>query len=166
MRRLNQDAVIAIILLLASGVLFWSTFSIRTADYGVLAPSTWPRVITVALGILSAIYLAQSIKKDDGEVYEGTADRDPGIMAWLVYWKNPIICFVLFFAFLITLPVFGSLIGGILFVFFLMGFLGGFAPRAMLVHAALATATVGGMWAIFTYGLGVLLPSGMIFSPF
>ncbi len=166
MKRLNQDAVIAIVLLLASGILFWSTFSIRTADYGVLAPSAWPRVIIIALGILSAIYLVQSIQDGSGEFYEGTADRAPGIKGWLVYWKNPIICFVLFFAFLLTLPVFGSLIGGVLFVFLLMSFLGGFAPRDMLVHAALALATVGGMWAIFTYGLGVLLPPGMIFSPF
>ena len=43
MRRLNQDAVIAVFLLLASGVLFWATFSIRTPDYGVLTPSAWPR---------------------------------------------------------------------------------------------------------------------------
>ena len=35
--------------------------------------------------------------------------------------------------------------------------------------AVLTTAfivTVGGMWSIFTYGLGVILPAGEIFSPF
>jgi putative tricarboxylic transport membrane protein len=167
MRRLNQDAVIAIVLLLISGVLFWSTFSIRTPDYGVLAPSTWPRIIIIVLAILSVIYLISSIKEGEGTTYQGgPADREPGLKAWLVYWQNPIICFVLFFVYLFTLPVLGSLIGGVLFVFALMSAIGGFAKKDMGVHAMLALTTVGGMWSIFTYGLEVILPTGIIFSPF
>jgi hypothetical protein len=60
----------------------------------------------------------------------------------------------------------GSLIGGVLFVFTLMGVLGGWSPKHILQHAALALISVGGMWAIFTYGLEVILPPGEIFSPF
>ncbi len=167
MRRLNQDAVIAIFLLLACGVLFWSTFSIRTPDYGVLSPATWPRVVILSLAILSLIYLIQSIKQ--GAVESGNSggiERAPGLKGWLVYWQNPIICFVLFFAFLLTLPILGSLIGGVLFVFALMSAIGGLAPRDIVLHAALALVTVGGMWCIFTFGLDVLLPTGVIFSPF
>ena len=65
MRRLNQDTIIAVFLLLASGVLFWATFSIRTPDYGVLTPSAWPRVIIFALAALSFLYLIQSVKKGE-----------------------------------------------------------------------------------------------------
>ena len=165
MRRLNQDAIIAIILLMASGVLFWATLSIRSPDYGALAPSTWPQVIIVVMAILSAIYLVQSLKQGvDENISE--PDREPGLVNWFIYWKNPIFCFALFFVYLFTLPYLGSLIGGVLFVFILMGILGGFAPKSMAVHALLALATVGGMWAIFTYGLEVILPPGVIFSPF
>ena len=167
MRRLNQDAIIAIILLLVTGVLFWSTFSIRNPDYGVLAPSAWPRTIIIGLGILSAIYLLQSIKDGPDSVNGAeTTDRDPGFKAWLIYWKNPIICFFIFFLYLVTLPILGSLIGGVCFVFGLMSLLGGIAPRDMALHAVLSLATVGGMWSIFTFGLDVLLPTGVIFSVF
>jgi len=164
MRRLNHDTVIAIFLILASGVLFWSTFSIRSPDYGVLAPSAWPRGIIIALAILSVIYLIQSLRR---EPVEGDVPKHPsGIKAWVVYWHNPIICFGLFFAYLITLPILGSLIGGVLFVFSLMCAIGGIAPRDVMSHAVLALVTVGGMWSIFTFGLDVILPTGVIFSPF
>ncbi len=167
MRRLNQDAVIAIFLILASGVLFWSTFSIRSPDYGVLAPSAWPRVIIIVLAILSVIYLIQSVGKEQPAAdQKAQAGRQPGVAGWLVYWKNPIFCFVLFLVYLLTLPLLGSLIGGVSFVFILMSILGGISKENVLTHATLALATVGGMWIIFTYGLEVILPQGVIFSAF
>ena len=171
MGRLNRDAVIAIVLLMACGILFWSTFSIRTPDYGQLLPSTWPRVILAVLTLLSVIYLIQSLRhgpaaQPDGEPDDGGVPRRPGLIGWILYWRNPIWCFVLFFAYLVTLPVLGSLIGGVGFVFTLMCVLGGWTPKHLLQHAALALITVGGMWSIFTFGLGVLLPSGVIFSPY
>ena len=156
---------------MACGILFWSTFSIRVPDYGQLPPSTWPRVILGALTLLSVIYLIQSLRQgpaaaggtgEDGE--EPT--RAPGLIGWIAYWCNPLWCFGLFFAYLVTLPVLGSLIGGVAFVFTLMGVLGGWSPRHLIQHAVLALISVGGMWSVFTYGLGVILPPGEIFSPF
>ena len=176
MGRLNRDAVIAIVLLMVCGILFWSTFSIRAPDYGQLKPSTWPRVVLGVLALLSAIYLVQSLRRgpapeddpDSGgpDSYEGGPARAPGPIGWILYWRNPLWCFGLFFAYLVTLPFLGSLIGGVLFVFTLMGVLGGWSARNLMQHAALALITVGGMWGIFTYGLGVILPPGEIFSPF
>jgi putative tricarboxylic transport membrane protein len=165
MSRLNQDAIIALILLLVCSILFWSTFSIRTADYGTLAPSTWPRVVIFLLWLLSAIYLFQSIQKGSDPSVKAAVARQPGLFGWLAHWKNPIICFVLFFGFLLSLPILGSLIGGVAFVFLLMSFLGGFAPRDMAIHMVLALTTIGTVWAIFTFWLGVLLPPGIILSP-
>ena len=80
--------------------------------------------------------------------------------------RNPIWCFVLFFGYVASLPVLGMLIGGVTFVFLLQCVLGGWSPRNLVVHALVALATVGGMWCIFTFGLGVLLPPGEIFNPF
>lgn len=169
MGRLNRDTVVAIVLLMACGVMFNATFDIRTPDYGQLMPSTWPRVILSALTLLCVIYLFQSIRQgpteNDERLEEGTRP-DPGFIGWLRYWQNPIWCFVLFFLYLATLPYLGSLIGGVLFVFALMGVLGGWSAKQLVQHAVLAIATVGGMWALFTYGLGVILPPGIIFSPF
>ncbi len=81
---------------------------------------------------------------------------------YLVYWRNPIICFGLFAAYLALLPVLGMLIDGMAFVFVLLCALGGWSPRDMAIHAAVAVISVGGMWSVFTFGLNVLLPTGML----
>ncbi len=166
MGRLNRDSVIAIVLLMVCGILFWSTFSIRSPDYGQLKPSTWPRVVLGVLSLLSAIYLVQSLRRGPTPEDQLGPAHAPGPIGWILYWRNPLWCFGLFFAYLVTLPFLGSLIGGVLFVFTLMGVLGGWSARNLLQHAALALISVGGMWSIFTYGLGVILPPGEIFSPY
>ena len=147
------------------GIFFWASFSIREPDYGVLPPSAWPRVVLVALSVLTVLYFVQSIRRtrtfDDSS---STAGK--GLKHWFSIWQNPIWCFVLFFGYVASLPVLGMLIGGVTFVFLLQCVLGGWSPRNLVVHALVALATVGGMWCIFTFGLGVLLPVGEIFNPF
>ena len=147
------------------GIFFWASFSIREPDYGVLTPSAWPRVVLVAVSVLTVLYFVQSIRRtrtfDDSS---STAGK--GLKHWFSIWQNPIWCFVLFFGYVASLPVLGMLIGGVTFVFLLQCVLGGWSPRNLVVHALVALATVGGMWCIFTFGLGVLLPPGEIFNPF
>jgi putative tricarboxylic transport membrane protein len=165
MARMNRDTMVAIFLLLFCGVMIWSTFDIRQPDYGVLLPSTWPRVILAAMTVLCFIFLIQSIKAGPDEVTEDPT-RKPGIMGFLSYWQNPILCFVMFFLFLLTLPYLGMLIGGVSFVFILMCLLGGWAPKQMLTHAVISLCAVGAMWSLFTFGLEVMLPEGMIYNPY
>jgi len=166
MERLNRDALIAIVLLVFCGVLFWSSFDIRQPDYGVLMPSTWPRVIIGVLAFLSMIYLVQSLRGDSDVADAGKSDRARGLGGWLRHWRNPMWCFVLFLAYLVTLPVLGMLIGGVGFVFVLQGALGGWERRTLVHHAVVALLAVGGMWSLFTFGLGVILPPGMIIGQF
>ena len=68
----------------------------------------------------------------------------------------------MFFAFVATLPVLGMLIGGFLFVFLALSALGParLAVRPLAIHGAIAALAVGLMWAIFTFGLRVILPEG------
>lgn len=165
MARLNRDTYVAIFLLLFCGVFIWASFDIRTPDYGVLQPSTWPQVILGVMTFLCLIYLVQSIKAGPDDV-EVDPTREPGFIGFLKYWRNPIICFSMFFLFLWTLPVLGMLIGGISFVFILMTLLGGWAPRQLLIHAIVSVCAVGAMWSLFTFGLEVMLPEGVIYNPY
>ncbi len=166
MDRMNRDAAVAIALLIMCGIFFWASFDIRQPDYGVLMPSTWPRIILAILTGLSLVYLFQSLTRPEETAEDNGSAREPGFMGWLSYWRNPLWCFALFFAYLLTLPVLGMLIGGISFVFLLLGVLGGWEPRKLALHSAIAVLSVGSMWALFTFGLGVILPPGVIFSPF
>ena len=165
MNRLNRDTVIAIILMVFCGIFFWASFSIREPDYGVLPPSAWPRVVLAALSVLTAIYFVQSVRRS-GTLEGSSSTAGKGFKHWLSIWQNPIWCFVLFFGYVASLPVLGMLIGGVTFVFLLQCVLGGWSPRSLIVHALVAVISIGGMWSIFTFGLGVLLPAGEIFNPF
>ena len=119
-------------------------------------------IILIVFGFLSTIFLAQSLRAGSGTPAEGEEDRPTTLKGYLVYWRNPIICFALFAAYLTLLPVLGMLIDGILFVFVLLCALGGWSPRDTAIHAAVAVISVGGMWSVFTYGLNVLLPTGIL----
>ena len=172
MGRLNQDTILAIALLLASGVLMIASFDIREPDYGQLSPAAWPRAIVVALGFLSFLYLAQSLTRGRSQERAGAAepsrDKPPltSIGGLLKYWRNVIWCFVLFLLYLLTMPYLGMLIGGVTFAFLLMNALGGWTPRQLLLHAGIAVICVGGVWALFTFGLKVPLPAGQILPRF
>jgi len=170
MQRLNRDAIIAIFLLAFCGVFFLASFEIRQPDYGVLMPSTWPRVILGVLSLLSLLYLIQSLgagaEAIEDDQYDAEHVRQPGFMGWVEHWRNPLWCFFLFFLYLLSLPVLGMLIGGITFVYVLMGVLGGWDGNKPFLHAAIAIGAIGAMWSLFTFGLGVILPPGMILGTF
>ncbi len=129
-------------------------------------PSAWPRVIIGILSFLSVIYLVQSLRQGADETESEDTAREPGIRGWVLYWRNPLWCFFLFFLYLLSLPVLGMLIGGITFVFVLQGVLGGWERKNLVLHTVVAVLAVGGMWSLFTFGLGVLLPPGMILGRF
>lgn len=167
MTRVSRDTIAAIALLVITGVFAVATFEIRQPDYGQLSPAVWPRIIVAILGLLSFIYLIQSIRRSHAE----DAERDEkGGEAPLTeaeafadrshHWRNVLWCFALFLGYLLALPWLGMLVAGMLFVFLLLSVLGGWSPRLMALHAAIAVLTVGGMWALFTHALGVILPRG------
>lgn len=173
MRRLNQDTIIAIGLLLVSGVLMIASFDIKEPDYGQLSPAAWPRAIVIALAVLSLIYLIQSVATDSADLPEAAPGSPspegkvrPVDAGFFGYWRNVIWCFSLFLIYLLTMPFLGMLIGGVSFVFLLLNALGGWQPRQLALHALIALVAVGGMWALFTFGLKVPLPPGSILPRF
>ena len=157
MTRINRDAIIAILLLLLCGVLFWQTFYIREVPFSQVGSEVWPRVVLIMLTLLSAVYLFKSMT-------EPRPTSEPfSFKGWLKAYRNPIICFGMFFMFLLALPYLGMLLAGILFVFITQTLIGGASPKRLVTHALVAVLAVGGMWSIFTYALRVILPAGELF---
>jgi hypothetical protein len=160
MRRLTSDVVIAVLLLALSGALFAATFAFRSPPFFHFDIRTWPRAVVGILAVLSLIYLMQSLARAGREARGPQAPFDA--RAFFAANRNVIVCFILFAAFLATLPIFGMLIGGFLFVYLLFVLLGGWVdPRTQATNAAVAAVFVGGMWAIFTFALRVILPGGI-----
>ncbi len=166
MGTLNRDTIVSILLLLFCGFLIWAGTQIRDPQFGELSPAAWPKAVTYVLTVFCLVYFLQSIRAGADDPAEADPDRQPGLIGWVRYYSNPIACFALYFLFLLTLPYLGTLIGGVLLVFALLSLLGGFTPKQMLIHGVIAAISVGVMWAIFTFGLGVLLPRGELFQSF
>mgnify|MGYP001565730681 CR=1 FL=1 len=157
MRSINADTVIAIALLALCGALFAETFTFEIPRLSSFGIRLWPRFIIGTLAVLSFIYLIRSLKQGP------TEGRAPFVWrAWLAANRNVLACFGLFALFIATLPVFGMLIGGILFVHILLTVMGGQNNvRHHAINAAIAVVSVGGMWAIFTFALRVIMPGGI-----
>ena len=159
MGRINRDVVIAVVLVVFTAVFYGATYSIRETTYGTVGSEVWPRAILIALGALSIIYLINAWR--DRHETQG-AGRGGGLTGWFSTYRNALLCFVMYALFLATLDYLGMLIGGILFVFLLLNLLGGWRPERLAIHGAIAVTTMGAMWAVFTFGLRVILPEGEI----
>ncbi|MFT4727698.1 MAG: putative tricarboxylic transport membrane protein [Granulosicoccus sp.] len=166
---ISRDTLVSIALLVFCGFLIWAGFQIRDPQFGELSPAAWPKAVSYVLTFFCLIYLAQSLMADkrkevgsDESVHADASDMNPGFFGWLQYYANPIICFAVYFLFLFSLPYLGTLIGGIALVFTLMSVLGGIQPRQIGLHLLISVITVGAMWALFTFGLRVLLPRGVL----
>lgn len=157
MRAKNRDTVIAVFLLLLCGIFFAATFRIEETTYATIGADVWPRLLLAILFTLSLIYLFQSVGRKTGE-------RETPKAGFLSRYRNAILLYGLFLAFLLTLDVLGMLLGGIAFVFLALSVVGERTPRNLAVHAAVAVVSVGAMWSIFTFALRVILPEGVILS--
>ncbi len=161
MRPVNAHVVIALLLLVLCGGLFADTFLFKMVPGAIIGAKIWPRIVTVLLGGLSAVYLVQSLRAQATSGEAPPPDRAPfNLAAWLAFNRNVIGCFGLYGLFLLSLSWLGMLLGGMAFVFATLCFIGGFARRDLAINAAVAIVTIGSMWAIFTFGLGVILPAG------
>ncbi len=164
---INRDSIVAIFLLLFCGLMLRASFEIRDPGHDMMAPATWPQIVLLAFSLLCLVYAFQAFRAGAagiGEAGEGGAPRGSGLLGWLRAYRNPIFCYLIYFAFLASLSYLGALIGGVLLVFCLLTVLGGFGPALLLRHAVIAVVSVGAMWALFTFGLRVILPQGEIFT--
>jgi len=156
---LNRDTFIALVLLLLCGAFWASSTQIPEMGYATIGSEVWPRIVISAMAAMSLIYLAGAVRgRYDGDGVRREAGG--GIGGWFAYYRNPLICFVLFFLFLLSLPWLGMLIGGALFVFLALTILGERTARWTMIHLGISVFMVGAMWAIFTFGLQVILPEG------
>jgi hypothetical protein len=158
MTRINADVVIALLLLILCTLFFYDTFHYERLNLSIIGAGLWPRVVLVALSVLSFVYLLQSLRAGS-PMQVDTAQDNSG---WLTRNRNVIGCFILYALFLLSLPYLGMLLAGIAFVFATLTLIGRRDLRSHLLHAAIAVVCIGLVWAVFRYALGVILPEGEI----
>ena len=159
MGRINREVLVAVFLLVFCGVFFWASLQVDDMGYETIGSEVWPQLVILVLFVLSLAYLRQSLRGTGGAESAGG-----GFTVWIGRYRNALWCYALFLVFLVTLPWLGMLIGGTLFVFATLTALGGRTLRDHLTHAAIAVGSISLMWAIFTFGLRVMLPPGELLS--
>ena len=162
MRRPNSDTLIALLLLVVCGELLRQTFFFRIPPFATMGSEVWPRLVVGVLAALSVIYLIQSLAPAAAKTETEAETTSPTGEAKRFSHRNAVICFVLFTLFVATLPWLGMLLGGIAFVFLMQEFMGPRDMRSRVTHLAVAVVSVGGMWAIFSFALRVILPQGVL----
>jgi hypothetical protein len=155
MIRVNADVVIALLLLVLSSVLFAETFTYEHVYLSIVGAKLWPRIVVILIFFLAAIYLIQSLRAPAER-----APVRPG--SWLKANRNVLAVFAFYGLLVIALPYLGLLLAGTGFVFATLRAIGRPGLRALLVDGAVAVISVGAMWAVFTFALGVVLPAGEI----
>jgi putative tricarboxylic transport membrane protein len=158
---INRDTVVAVVLLAVCGLFAWQSTLIRDMGFETIGSEVWPRIVLAVLFVLSSIYLIQSVRQGGG----GASGDEPR-QRFLSKYRNAFWCYGLFLAFLVSLPWLGMLLGGMLFVFAALTAMGRRTPRSLVAHAAIAILSIGAMWAVFTYGLNVILPAGELLPQF
>ena len=155
--KLNKDKIVAVFLLIFCGVMINSSFHIEDPGYQGMKASYWPRIILWLLSIMSLVMLVKSFASDSKKNIENSFSLEN---INFLQFKNALICFGMFVFFLSFLEYLGMLIGGVLFVFGLLTFLGGGSFKNSINHFFISIITIGIMWSIFTFGLKVILPEG------
>lgn len=165
---MNRDFWTSLFLIFLSFVLYRESTFIEDVDYGSMKADVWPTFLVMLLIVLSISMLVKSLMEYRQATQSSTQDNenaeqtDP-VTGW-TWLLNPMIVFVLFFLFLITLDYLGMLIGGIFFTFMTMTLLGQISWRTVPIYFAISVISISGMWAIFTFGLRVMLPEGVLFT--
>lgn len=157
MQRINADVVIALLLMVICAVFFVETFAYQKVHLAIIGSKLWPRVVVVAMFLLASAYLVQSLRLPSKR-----AQQPWSLGQWLRDNRNVIGSFAFYGLFLLTLPYLGMLLGGTLFVFGALTFLGRRTWLNHAIHIAIAVVSVGFMWWVFTHALGVVLPEGEI----
>ncbi|MGC6391493.1 MAG: tripartite tricarboxylate transporter TctB family protein [Alphaproteobacteria bacterium] len=165
---MNRDFWTSLFLIFLSFVLYRESTFIEDVDYGSMKADVWPTFLVMLLIVLSISMLVKSLMEYRQATQSSTQDNEnaeqtDSVTGW-TWLINPMIVFVLFFLFLITLDYLGMLIGGIFFTFISMTLLGQISWRTVPIYFAISVISISGMWAIFTFGLRVMLPEGVLFT--
>jgi len=115
-------------------------------------PAMYPRILTLLMFVLSAILLAQSIRKGALKNIQVNIDRRKLIKSAAL--------FVLVLAYILGMNVFGYIASTLLCVAIFIRLFGGTTKQAVLYSAGITAV----LFVIFRIGFNIFLPAGSIFQ--
>ena len=148
-------------ILAASVTLYFSAGKIPSSRFEVLGAAAFPRFVFVAISLVTIIAIIDSLRKIPRHAW---AQFGGEVLNWLRLRYLVIICFAVFAAYLLLVPVLGFSIASFAFVLGLQLILMPRKPLTLLIAALVAFAFSFGLNALFAEFFNVFLPSGGIWN--
>ncbi|TLP60307.1 tripartite tricarboxylate transporter TctB family protein [Parasedimentitalea maritima] len=146
-----------IAILAASVALYLSAEHIPSSRFEVLGAAAFPRFVFAAIFLIAVIAIVDSLRKIPGHAWGRFGSE---VQHWLKTRYLVIVCFVVFAAYLLLVPILGFSIASFAFVFGLQLILMPRKPLTLLVAVLVALAFSFGLNAMFAEFFNVFLPRG------
>ncbi|WP_316979848.1 tripartite tricarboxylate transporter TctB family protein [Shumkonia mesophila] len=141
------DRWVGVVLLVVAAGLFYDTFFFRTFNWDPVGMTFWPRVLLAAMAAIAIWHIVK------GRVAAGAAERFT-LRSFVVFGGGVVYVFLLdYLGFFIITPV-------ALFIYSL--WLRPMSARAVVSSVVVAVSGTGLVYAIFEYGMDVILPRGIL----
>lgn len=161
MNKKNNDVFIAGIIIVYAIVLFASTFSMKTIAIATIGPAFVPRIIAVALLVLSSILIIDTLRKNKlapQATPEGSAKTEAHGGGRAV-----LLSLCLIFLYILTLKWLGFLMSSFFYLFFQINLSYGKADkRKRLFFLVLSFVIATAIYVVFAYGFALQLPKGIL----
>ncbi|NIZ63461.1 hypothetical protein DL239_21085 [Sedimentitalea sp. CY04] len=144
-------------ILAASVALYLSAEHIPSSRFEVLGAAAFPKFVFAAIILIAIIAIIDSLRKISRTAWGQFGGE---VLNWLRLRYLVIICFVVFAAYLLLVPILGFSIASFAFVFGLQLILMPRTPLTLLIAVLVALAFSFGLNALFAEFFNVFLPRG------
>jgi hypothetical protein len=162
---MKQDRILALILLVFSGFMYYEADRLPPAMFGALGADLFPKILFALLALAAVALFGQSVarsrREEAGSEKAATQPkiRAPGIS----HYRNVIIGFVAFLGYVILMYFLGYVPASVIFLPVLMWILGPRTKRSALLILLVTVGLTFGMYFGFARVLKIFLPSGLLF---
>lgn len=150
----KADGWIGLGLLVFCGVMYTLSWNLPKAPYGTMGPAYMPNLILGVLAVLSATLMAK------GFLASAVRSKEPslGLKDWILKYRNIVYSFLLFFLFVLLLPVLGYVPTSFAFLLILQVLLGPKRWRLAPVYVGVSLGITLFLFLMFRCMLLVILP--------
>ena len=152
------ELIVGILFLILSIIIFFQAGSLPDSSYEPLGPAGFPRIIVLAMGILSIFLIIKKIKSIDFN------QVNLNFKNILIQYKLIFVTLINFLFYIIIMRFIGFRISTFIFVFLTQLLLGPRKEKKYLLIVSIALAISLGSYYFFQNYLGVIFPSGLFFE--
>jgi hypothetical protein len=152
------ELIVGIFFLILSIIIFFQTGSLPDSSYEPLGPAGFPKIIVLAMGILSVFLIVKKLKSMN------LSQAGIDFKKLFKDYKLIIITLINFLFYILIMKYIGFRISTFIFVFITQLFLGPRKEKKYFLIISIAIVISLGSYYFFQNYLGVIFPAGIFFE--